>query len=93
MEALKSASRPYISFDNLEIGEYKVNKFSFVESTYGRRIRIELDTGYMFLPRRYMDLVSNQDLQLLNKSAPKIMQFDGKDEGQQNMLKIAFRDI
>lgn len=93
MDALIAASRRYISFDDLAVGEYKVNKFSFVESTYGRRIRVELDDGYMFLPRRYMDLVTNKDMQHLNKTAPKIMKYDGKDVEQKNMLLISFRDI
>lgn len=92
MDALNAASRAYISFDSLSIGEYKVHKFSFVESTYGRRIRIELDHGYMFLPRRYMDLVTTQVMHQLNKTAPKIMKYGGKDAELKDMLLISFED-
>lgn len=72
-----SEKRSFKSFKTLPIGEYIIRKFFEVDSSYGKRIRIEFDDGYSYLPERYNKLSQDQ-IDELNLT-PKIMIYSGKD--------------
>lgn len=83
--------KPFQSFKNLPVGEYIVNHFSRVQTSYGERIQIDLNDTYMLLPERFSKLLDQHQLDTLNKS-PKIMIFSGKDSTAKERLILEFRD-
>lgn len=93
MDALNSAcgSKKYRSFKDIQPGEYIVNQFSMVDTTHGKRIRIELGDCYMLLPERFVKQLDQTKLDVLNK-APKIMIYTGKDSSQRDRLILEFRN-
>lgn len=88
---LKSVSRTYLDFKELQPGEYIVNSFSIVESGHGPRVRIDLDENYMLLPERYVKIITAEKIEVLNQSQ-KMMVYSGKDPSRQNRLILDFRD-
>lgn len=93
MSALKMAcaKKSYQSFKDIVPGEYIVEKFSIVESSHGKRIRVDIDDKYMFLPERFANMLSVDDINELNES-PKIMVYGGKESGNRDRLILDFRD-
>lgn len=93
MSALKMActKKSYQSFKDIVPGEYIVEKFSFVESSHGKRIRIDIEEKYMFLPERFAKMLTVDDINELNGS-PKIMVYGGKESGNRDRLILDFRD-
>lgn len=91
MEALNIACvhKPYISFKNLEVGEHQVHKFSYYNTKFGERVRIDLSRGFMILPERFT-VMTEEHLEVLNKEAPKIMVYSGRG-ADGNCLQIKFR--
>lgn len=86
------ASVPYISFKELTPGDYMVNYFSMVETKFGKRVRVDIDNGYLLLPARCMRRVDKAALNDLNKK-PKRMTYSGKDPEQKDCLIISFTDV
>lgn len=88
---LKNAgtSKPFKSFKDLEIGEYAIEKFDLVPTTYGIRIRIQLQDSFLFLPQRYAEAIGDQSINDLNLSSV-IMTYSGKDPKNQNRLILDF---
>lgn len=93
LSALKSAcvKKKYKSFKELVLGEHVVKKFNIVETTHGKRVRIETDQFYMYLPERFVTVLTEPVIEELNKS-PKIMVYGGKDETERDRLILDFRD-
>lgn len=83
---------PYISFNDLAPGDYIVNHFAVVETKFGKRIRVEIDNGYLLLPGRCIRRVDKATINELNKT-PKHMTYSGKDHGQKDRLIISFNDV
>lgn len=88
---LKNAgtSKPFMSFKDLEVGEYAVEKFDLLETTYGVRIRIQLKDCFLFLPQRYAEAIGETEIKDLNLSSV-IMTYAGKDPINQNRLMLDF---
>lgn len=80
LSLLKTActKKSYKSFNELKEGEYIVNNFTFVDTTYGKRVRISLEDKFMFLPERFAEILNDDTIAELN-SSPKIMVYGGKD--------------
>lgn len=70
--------RNYMSFSELQPGEYLVKYFSLVKTTHGERIKIEIGDRYLFLPERYLEKITPEGVPLLNRK-PKLMIYRGKD--------------
>lgn len=95
MEALQLACKvvPLKNFDQIQIGEYRVLRFSFVETRYGKRIKVETDHFNCFLPERFTKFVeSDQDIVDLN-TVPHMMIFHGKDITQKNRIILDFKPL
>lgn len=92
MESLKTAcaKTTFKSFKDLAVGEYLINRFLFVDTHFGKRIRINLDGFYMYLPERFATLTESE-LNDLN-SSQKIMIYSGKDANNQNRLLLDFQE-
>ena len=80
MQALKTACQPktFQSFKTLQTGEHIIRRFSIVTTTHGPRIRLDFDETYMYLPERFIQMLSPEAIEKLNES-PKIMIYSGKD--------------
>lgn len=91
IKALKSAFAPmnFRSFKHLSLGEYVVKNFKFVKTSYGQRVRIEIDNFFMYLPERVVDKLDNKLIDVLN-SNPVMMTYLGKDPEVQNRLLLDF---
>lgn len=82
---------PFKSFKELEPNKhYMVRYFSIADSKLGKRIRIDLDDCYMFLPERFVKILSGTLIEELNLSGPIKMVYEGKDETCMNRLKLDF---
>lgn len=85
-------TKKFVSFKDLTPGEYIVNKFRIVSTTYGDRIRIDLHDSYMLLPERYVKSLTEKVIEELNKS-PKVMTYGGKDACNRNSLILDFNEV
>lgn len=94
LNTLKTAclKKPFASFKDLSPGDYIVNHFTFVETKHGKRVRIDLDNTYMYLPERFAASLSEAAMENLNQSS-KVMTYSGKDAADQNRLILDFNDI
>lgn len=92
LAALNSAcvKKTYQSFKNLERGEYIVDSFSIVDTTHGKRVRIDMSETYMLLPERFFKQLNNETIAALNQS-PKIMVYGGKETNNRDRLILEFR--
>lgn len=92
LSALQSAcsKKKYQSFKDLEHGEYIVNHFTIIDTSHGRRVRIDLDDKYMFLPERFVKTIEPH-IDVINKT-PKVMVYSGKDSSDRDRLILNFRD-
>lgn len=91
---LKNAcsGKPFKSFKNLSHGDYLVNNFQRVNTTYGDRLRVELDDCIMYLPERFTSYITDTHLTDLS-TATVIMSYSGKDPNSQNRLLLDFEII
>lgn len=94
LAALQSAceKKNFQSFKNLKFGDYIVRKFSIVDTLHGKRIQVDVNDGYMYLPERFVGVLSQNIIDELNKS-PKIMVYKGKDANDGNRLILEFKEI
>lgn len=69
------AAKQFVSFKDLPVGTYKITKFISSETKFGRRIRAEFGTQYVYLPKS-MDCLEETTLAELNQS-PVMMVFKG----------------
>lgn len=92
MDSLKSAciKSSFKSFKDLAMGEYLINRFTFVDTNFGKRVRIDVDGFYMYLPERFSTL-TEAEITTLN-SSQKIMIYSGKDAKHQNRLLLDFQE-
>lgn len=88
---LKSAcvNKPFKSFKNLLVGDYIVEDFQRVTTSYGDRVRIEIFDAVMYLPERFSRILSDGLLTELNESTV-VMSYSGKDPNTSNRLLLDF---
>lgn len=85
-----STTSGFKNFDNIEAGDYEVVDFSFVETKFGKRIKVQTATFFCYLPERFTNFVSKQgDIDELNEM-PYTMRYKGKDRLQKNRLNLEF---
>lgn len=93
LNALKLAclKKNFVSFKDLAPGEYIIKTFTVVDTTHGRRVRIDLADTYMYLPERFAIALTESAVLELNKT-PKVMVFQGKDKNDRDRLILDFRE-
>lgn len=64
MEALKQACKvqTFKSNENIVPGEYRVQEFAFVETKFGRKIKVETETFYCFFPTRFLVFITSEHM-------------------------------
>lgn len=89
IQALKTACQPknFFSFRNLPPGDYIIRRFTAVATTHGQRIRIDLDNTYMYLPERFVNILTNEMIEALN-ATPKMMIFGGYDRNNRDRYVV-----
>lgn len=94
LNALKVACsrKNFVSFKDLSPGEYIVNNFSIVDTTYGERLRVEMSNAFMFLPQCVLKQLNRELIDDLNKS-PKVMVYKGKDVDNHNAIMLDFNEV
>lgn len=88
---LACTKKKFVSFKDFSTGQYVVNKFTIVETTYGKRVQIDLNDSYMYLPERFVNMLTQKDIDELNKSS-KIMIYKGKDTTDKDRLILDFAE-
>lgn len=91
LEALRSAcaDKQYRSFANLSPGSYLIEMFQRVSSINGGKIRVDFFDYFMYLPKRFSNILSDKlltDLSVYNRSV--VMIYSGK--GQDGRLLLDF---
>lgn len=87
-----AAGSDYIRFDDLEVGKYRVKKFSLCDNLYGsgKRVMVWINNGYVILPQRMAkDINTKSEIEKLNQNN-YIMIFGGKDEDPPHRINIDF---
>lgn len=95
LKLLNSAcvTKPYKSFNDLDVGDYIVERFSYIDTkNFGKRIRMDFDEFHMYLPERFNIIAEQNKIDELN-AAPKILHFEGKDYSQKGKLLISFKEV
>lgn len=80
LEILKKSCIPkeFVSFKTLKVGEYKITKFISCETQqYGRKIRAEFGSQYVYLPKCVADM-TDQEIAKLNQELPVMLIYSGK---------------
>lgn len=68
----------YISFNDLAIGSYPIERFSIVKTEFGMRIKVTMAENYVLLPERFIELITKKDIEELNHGN-FLMVFGGKE--------------
>lgn len=85
LEALNSAAEdhPYMSFSDIDAGRYVVHQFTVVKTKHGKRVRVDMEKFYMYLPERYIGVLNADKIDKLNENL-KVMVYRGKDSKRQD---------
>lgn len=85
--------KTFKSFKDLVPGEYIVDSFALVSTTYGNRVRVTIDNGstFLYLPERFV--MTESTVAELNET-PKIMIYGGKEGNSvKGRLILDFKDV
>lgn len=90
-DLFKSActNKPFISFEDLPIGDYFIKSFAYVDTKYGKRIRLDIGEKVVFLPTRFIKRIGEENmgsaLSEMNKGQYWLI-YRGKDSSKNNQL-------
>lgn len=85
-----AASSGYIRLEDLKPGRYEVLKFSLRDSQYGKRVVIDIDGGWIYLPEKmYKKFNTEKSIAKLNKDQYDFV-FEGKSKRAPNAFKFTF---
>lgn len=84
-------TKPFISFEELPIGDYFIKSFAYVETKYGKKIRLDIGENVVFLPERFVKRIGEDNvdkaLSEMNKGEYWLL-YRGKDKSQRNQLML-----
>lgn len=92
-ELFKSActNKPYISFDELPIGDYFIKSFAYVETKFGKKIRLDIGVNMVFLPQSFIKRIGEENVEKtlseMNKGQYWII-YRGRDRSQYKQLLL-----
>lgn len=90
-DLFKSActNKPFISFEDLPIGDYFIKSFAYVDTKYGKRIRLDIGEKVVFLPTRFIKRIGEENmgsaLSEMNMGQYWLI-YRGKDSSKNNQL-------
>lgn len=91
---MASAFKKYVSFDNLNIGDYRLHSLKLVETKFGQKVRCDIGDKVVFISKRYIEeLEPEKDISVkldeLNDGDFWLV-YRGKDISCGNKLLIEF---
>ena len=88
LKEILNASHEYIKLANLELNtEYDITGGQLIESLYGNRVQLILNNKYkLWLPERYVKLLTNEDIQTLVTNKLKLV-YNGKKDLHNSKVK------
>lgn len=91
LKANADACTSYVRMEDLEPGSYAIKKFSLRESKFGgKRLVIDLDRGYMYLPEKMVRQVNTEAaIAKLNKERYNLVYY-GRDDYALYRLRFTF---
>lgn len=99
MDLLNQAAKGFkraTNFDKLLPGAYKVNQFKFITTQYGPKIIVVADDVEVFLPGRFSENRTREDIEMMNTSlrtAPLNMIYKGKNKDSKNRVELHFEPL
>lgn len=85
-----ASSSGYIRLEDLKPGRYEVLKFSLRESQFGKRVVIDIDGGWIFLPEKmYTKFNTEKSIAKLNKERYDFV-FEGKSKRAPHAFMFTF---
>ncbi|XP_031639728.1 uncharacterized protein LOC116351728 [Contarinia nasturtii] len=78
------------NFDQLSVGRHTVKKFSYVQTDYGKKVRVDLGKCHMFLPDRFS--LNPSQIKDLNRLPKVVMIYGGKDKDRGGRLILNFEE-
>lgn len=80
-----STSKPYVKFDDLSVGDYFIQSFAYVQTKYGKKIRLDIGEKVVFLPQRFITRIGEinieKTLDEMNKGQYWLL-YGGKDTSE-----------
>lgn len=94
LQTVCSATKKYIKFEELAIGEHPIKYFQLGQSKFGIRVEAVLSSGSIIgLPERFhREFASQSDIDALNESQHTLI-FKGKDKQRNNRIMLEFKMI
>lgn len=93
LKTAAKASSAYRNFDNIAVGVYKVLKFEFVTSKYGKRVVVTTPEFKCFLPDRFSQSIQTDEAIAELNGSPCVMRFSGKDATRKDRVMVDFEAI
>lgn len=92
LQTVSSATKKYINFDELSIGEHSIKYFQLAKSKFGLRVEVVLTSGASVgLPERFhREFATQSDIDALNEHQ-HIMIYMGKDARRSNRIMLDFK--
>lgn len=85
-----SPASSYVRMSDLAPGRYPIRKFSLRDSQYGKRLVIEIEQGFMYLPEKmYKKFNTEKAINKLNKEQYDLV-YEGKSDRAPNRLMFTF---
>lgn len=56
-------SKPYVSFDDLAVGDYFIKSFALANTKFGKTIRLDIGEKIVFLPQRFLKQLSEDKIE------------------------------
>lgn len=80
----------YVRMSDLNPGRYEIRKFFFRDSQFGKRLVIEIDQGFIFLPEKMLKKINSEKaVDKLNKDHYDLV-YEGQDDHSPNRLNFTF---
>lgn len=87
-----SAFKKYVSFDNLNIGDYRLHKLTLLTTKFGEKVRCDIGEKVVFISKHYIEELEpekNLHLKLAELNHGKYwLLYRGKDISRGNRLLI-----
>lgn len=78
-------NKPFVSFEDLAVGDYYISSFALVQSKFGLRIRVDIGNRVVLLPERFTKTFTEEHIKELNQGE-YIMIYKGKEPTTKKLI-------
>lgn len=86
----ENKNRVFKNFEQLEVGEYAVEKFELVDTKFGCKLRVKTKDFYICLPDRFAEFINTEEQVNELNGNDTTMKFNGKDQKNKNKILLEF---